>query len=71
MQEDLDKITNDIRELDLLIETSDSEESKKLEENIASRYTMASEREVYAKTTGQTVTEEAKPDDDDDGITFL
>ncbi len=71
VQEDLDKITSDIRELDLLIETSDSEESKKLEENIASRYTMASEREVYAKATGQTVAKEAKPDDDDDGITFL
>ncbi len=72
VQQDLEKITSDIRDLDLLIENNDSEESRKLEENIASRYTMASEREVYAKATGQQVEKDKKPvKDDDDGITFL
>ncbi|MCU7940976.1 MAG: hypothetical protein KZQ74_07960 [gamma proteobacterium symbiont of Bathyaustriella thionipta] len=86
VQEDLDKITNDIRELDLLIDMDNIEESRKLEESIANRYTMDSERQAFKKATEQTSsdssldTSDTLPDnastetvkkDDDDGITFL
>jgi len=54
VQEDLSKITNDIHDLELLIDTNNIEESRKLEENIANRYTMESERKAYEKATGKT-----------------
>ncbi len=75
IQEDLGTITSNIDELELLIDVIDTDELKKLEESIASRYTMVSERNVYAKSTGQSdvlVSDSASvDDDDDDGITFL
>ena len=72
IQEDLTKITSDIQDLDLLLDTDNAEELKKLEEHIAQRYTMASERQVFDRTTGQQVSKsDNKPSDDDDGITFL
>lgn len=61
VQEDLNKITNDIRELDFLIESDNPEESRKLEESIANRYTMDSERQAYKKATGQTDSLPDKP----------
>jgi methyl-accepting chemotaxis protein len=69
VQEDLGKITNDIQELDLLIDMDSIEEARKLEENIAKRYTMASERKVFDKATGQTNSNNSIEEDDD--ITFL
>lgn len=57
VQEDLDKITRDIRDLDLLIDMDNIEESRKLEESIANRYTMDSERQAFEKATGQTISD--------------
>jgi methyl-accepting chemotaxis protein len=71
VQEDLAKITNDIHELDIIIDNDSSEESKKLEESIAQRYTMESERKVYESTRGIESRPAKKVDDEDDGITFL
>jgi|APSaa5957512576_1039674.scaffolds.fasta_scaffold10663_2 methyl-accepting chemotaxis protein len=73
VQEDLSAITSNIDELELLIDVVDCDELKKLEESIASRYTMASERNVYAKSTGQSdvPVSDSASGDDDDGITFL
>ena len=73
VQEDLTKITNDIRELDILIDMGDADQSRKLEESIAERYTMESERKVYESAMGITSNEKnsKKIEDDDDGITFL
>ena len=51
---------------------NDVDESRKLEENIANRYTMESERKAFEKATGQMVTaEDSLSYDEDDGITFL
>ena len=85
VQEDLSKITNDIRELDILVESKDIEESRKLEEDIANRYTMKSERQAYKRATEQTknpsgktantepefLSNDDKKEEEDDGITFL
>ena len=71
VQEDLTKITNDIRELGVLIDMDDTDEARKLEESIAQRYTMESERKVYESTRGNNAVTSPKVDDDDDGITFL
>ncbi|MCW8929878.1 MAG: methyl-accepting chemotaxis protein [Gammaproteobacteria bacterium] len=80
VQEDLNNITNNIRDLDILIESNNIEESRKLEESIANRYTMDSERQAFKKATGQikntsngpveTATDKNKKEEDD-GITFL
>ena len=72
VQEDLGGIISNIHDLDLLIDMDNTEDSKKLKQDIASRYTMASEREVYEKMTGQSVNQaKDKSKDDDDSITFL
>ena len=71
VQEDLEKIINDIHDLDLLIDMNNEEEIKRLEENIAKRYTMDKERKIFDKTTGQSNATDTSSSDDDDGITFL
>lgn len=73
VQQDLDKITSNIKELDVLIDSNNPDESRKLEESIANRYTMESERRAYKKATGQGKQAVAEPvkEEDDDGITFL
>ncbi|MCP3850174.1 MAG: hypothetical protein GY694_08070 [Gammaproteobacteria bacterium] len=77
VQEDLDKISNDIQNLDILIDSNNPEEAHKLEESIASRYSMDSERKAFKKATAQKgsspeeMVSEAKKEEDDDGITFL
>ncbi|MCU7836450.1 MAG: hypothetical protein KZQ83_14525 [gamma proteobacterium symbiont of Taylorina sp.] len=85
VQEDLSKITSDIHELELLIDANNIEESRKLEENIAKRYTMESERKAYEKATGKTtvaaaaasvagenvIAEKSSSSEDDEEITFF
>ena len=72
VQEDMGGIISNIHDLDLLIGMDNPEDSKKMKEIIASRYTMASEREVYEKMTGQSgKPAKVESKDDDDGITFL
>ena len=70
VQEDMHTIISSITDLEVLIDVVDSEELSALEESISNRYTMASERGIFASATGQSV-QSAEEEDSDDGITFL
>lgn len=78
VQQDLDKIASEIQDLDVLFESTSPEEVSKMEQEIAQRYTMASERKVLHSTMNKAHVDERgtdknkdSPEEDDDGITFL
>lgn len=77
VQQDLSKIADDVADLDILFEASDSQQVGKIEQQIAQRYTMASERKVLQDAMNKSSAEDTQiskkkeVDDDDDGITFL
>jgi methyl-accepting chemotaxis protein len=51
VQEDLTKITGDIKSLDILLSIHDRNQSHQLEEDISHKYTMESERLAYLRVT--------------------
>jgi len=62
IQEDLSKITTDIKSLDILLSISDPEKSHQLEEDISKSYTMESERQAYLRATAKSSTDDKVKD---------
>ncbi len=77
VQEDLNRIASDIKDLDIQSEASISEQVREMEKKISQKYTMESERKVLQSTIKKTDTTEDKKSneielpEEDEGITFL
>jgi len=67
VQDNLQDISNEIIELDESMKNTHPEDNQKIQEKIASNYTMEKEREVFTKVTGLDSGQHA----DDDEITFF
>lgn len=62
VQEDLTKITGDIKSLDTLLTIHDRKKSHKLEEDISKSYTMESEHQAYLRATANSTNSNNKSD---------
>jgi len=70
IQGNMQEICEEIKELDDTIQAPESQDATKLQEKIATRYTMKSERDVFNQVTGLDCGEN-QDNADDDELTFF